>query len=127
MSFRTGLMLLVAADASHSRPPAKIHGRRFHFETSCRKINTIAPTREHVDPQGAATKLPKTLPKKRHDAVPEQTEDTAISFGPFRLLPKARLLERDGAPVHIGGRALDILIALAERAGEVVGKRELVE
>jgi predicted ATPase/DNA-binding winged helix-turn-helix (wHTH) protein len=59
--------------------------------------------------------------------VPEQIEDAVISFGPFRLLPKARLLERDGAPVHIGGRALDILIALAERAGEVVGKRELVE
>lgn len=57
----------------------------------------------------------------------ENTEDSAISFGPFKLLPKARLLEKDGAPVHIGGRALDILIFLAERAGEIVNKRELVE
>ncbi len=55
------------------------------------------------------------------------TEDAAISFGPFRLLPAARLLEKDGVPIHIGGRALDILIFLAERAGEVVSKRELVE
>ena len=57
----------------------------------------------------------------------DSTEDCAIAFGPFRLLPKARLLEKDGAPVHLGGRALDILIFLAERAGEIVNKRELVE
>lgn len=54
-------------------------------------------------------------------------QDSAISFGPFRLLPKSRLLERDGAPLHLGGRALDILIFLAERAGEVVDKRELIK
>jgi DNA-binding winged helix-turn-helix (wHTH) protein len=54
-------------------------------------------------------------------------QDLAVSFGPFRLLPKSRRLEKDGAPLHIGGRALDILIFLAERAGEVVDKRELVK
>jgi predicted ATPase/DNA-binding winged helix-turn-helix (wHTH) protein len=57
----------------------------------------------------------------------DQPQDSAISFGPFRLLPKARLLEKDGVPVHIGGRAFDILIVLAQRPGEVVDKRELVE
>jgi DNA-binding winged helix-turn-helix (wHTH) protein len=36
-------------------------------------------------------------------------------------------LEKDGAQLHIGGRALDILIVLAKRPGEVVGKRELVK
>ena len=41
--------------------------------------------------------------------------------------PKARLLEKDGAPLHIGGRALDILIFLAERPGEVVDKRDLIK
>jgi predicted ATPase/DNA-binding winged helix-turn-helix (wHTH) protein len=60
--------------------------------------------------------------------VPAHTnEDSAISFGPFRLFPKSRLLEKDGAPLHVGGRALDILIFLAERPGEVVDKRELVK
>ena len=53
--------------------------------------------------------------------------DSAISFGAFRLLPRSRLLEKDGVPLHLGGRALDILIFLAERAGEVVDKRELVK
>ncbi len=54
-------------------------------------------------------------------------QDLAISFGAFRLFPKLRLLEKDGAPLHLGGRALDILIYLAERAGEVIDKRELVK
>src|SRR5271155_3711112 len=58
----------------------------------------------------------------RHD----EAAKAAISFGPFRLLPPARLLERDGVPVQIGGRALDILIYLVERAGEVVSNRDLV-
>ncbi|WP_342739612.1 winged helix-turn-helix domain-containing protein [Bradyrhizobium sp. B117] len=53
-------------------------------------------------------------------------QDSAIAFGPFRLFAKSRLLEKDGAPLHLGGRALDILIFLAERAGEVVDKRELI-
>ncbi|WP_407178659.1 ATP-binding protein [Bradyrhizobium sp. STM 3562] len=53
-------------------------------------------------------------------------DESALIFDRFRLLPKARLLEKDGLPLPVGGRALDILICLAERAGEVVSKRELV-
>jgi predicted ATPase/DNA-binding winged helix-turn-helix (wHTH) protein len=48
-----------------------------------------------------------------------------ILFGPFRLFPAERLLEREGAPLRIGGRALDILIVLIEHAGEVVSHQEL--
>jgi predicted ATPase/DNA-binding winged helix-turn-helix (wHTH) protein len=60
--------------------------------------------------------------------VPDSNDqDSAISFGAFRLFPRSRLLEKDGVPLHLGGRALDILIFLAERAGEVVDKRELVK
>src|SRR5271156_2982208 len=51
--------------------------------------------------------------------------DHQISFGPFRLHPAARLLEREGIPVKLGDRALDVLIVLIERAGEVVSKGEL--
>jgi predicted ATPase/DNA-binding winged helix-turn-helix (wHTH) protein len=49
-----------------------------------------------------------------------------VSFGPFRLSAAERLLERNGVPVQLGSRALDILIALVERAGEVVTKKELM-
>ena len=50
-----------------------------------------------------------------------------IAFGPFRLLLAERRLERDGKSVHIGGRALDILIALAAQSGRVVSKARLSE
>jgi predicted ATPase/DNA-binding winged helix-turn-helix (wHTH) protein len=49
-----------------------------------------------------------------------------LSFGPFRLIAGERLLTRDGAPVELGARALDLLIALASRPNEVLGKRELL-
>ena len=49
-----------------------------------------------------------------------------ISFGPFRLLPGRRLLLECDKPVHIGNRALDLLIALTERHGELVSKPELI-
>jgi DNA-binding winged helix-turn-helix (wHTH) protein len=49
-----------------------------------------------------------------------------FSFGPFRLLPSQRLLLEDDRRVHVGSRAFDILTTLVERAGEVVGKDELI-
>ena len=52
--------------------------------------------------------------------------DTAIAFGPFRLFSAQRLLLEGGKPVRLGGRAFDILTALVESAGEVVGKEELI-
>lgn len=57
----------------------------------------------------------------------DNQQDPVVSFGPFRLFPKSRLLEKEGEPLHVGGRALDILILLAERPGEVIDKRELVK
>jgi predicted ATPase/DNA-binding winged helix-turn-helix (wHTH) protein len=50
----------------------------------------------------------------------------AASFGPFRLLAAQRLLLEGDTPVRLGSRAFDILAALVERAGEVVGKEELI-
>jgi DNA-binding winged helix-turn-helix (wHTH) protein len=52
--------------------------------------------------------------------------DDAISFGPFRLYAAQRLIESAGAPLQLGARALDILIALVEQAGKVVSKTDLI-
>ena len=49
-----------------------------------------------------------------------------FSFGPFRLFPSQRLLLEGHKSVQIGSRAFDILTTLVERAGEVVGKDELI-
>ncbi len=50
-----------------------------------------------------------------------------VAFGPFRLSAAERLIERHGEPLRLGGRAMDILIALVERAGDVVSRRELID
>src|SRR5882757_8866898 len=50
----------------------------------------------------------------------------AISFGPFRLLTEQRLLLEGDRPVRLGSRAFDILAALVERPGEVVGREQLI-
>jgi predicted ATPase/DNA-binding winged helix-turn-helix (wHTH) protein len=52
--------------------------------------------------------------------------DHAASFGPFRLLPSQRLLLEADKPLRLGSRAYDILVALVERAGELVTKEELI-
>jgi predicted ATPase/DNA-binding winged helix-turn-helix (wHTH) protein len=53
-------------------------------------------------------------------------DESAVSFGPYRLVAAQRLLLEGDKPVRLGGRAFDILAALVERAGEVVGKDELI-
>ncbi|MEI9985543.1 MAG: transcriptional regulator [Aliidongia sp.] len=52
--------------------------------------------------------------------------ERAISFGPFRFLPAQQLLLENDVPVRLGSRALAILTALVERAGDLVSKSELI-
>jgi non-specific serine/threonine protein kinase len=47
-------------------------------------------------------------------------------FGAFELQPAQRRLLADGASAAIGPRAFDLLIALVERAGDLVTKEELL-
>ena len=56
--------------------------------------------------------------------VPEG--DEVVEFGPFSLHMAGRLLLRDGEAVKLGSRSLDLLIALVDRAGEVLSRRELM-
>ena len=50
-----------------------------------------------------------------------------ISFGPFRLLPTQLLLSEGDKPVQLEDRALEILIVLLERPGELISKQELMD
>jgi len=50
-----------------------------------------------------------------------------LRFGPFELASRERALRRDGLVLPLGSRALDILIYLANRPGEVVTKKELID
>ena len=53
-------------------------------------------------------------------------KERAICFGSFRLLLGQRLLLEGNKPLRLGSRALDILIALVERPGDLVSKEELI-
>ncbi|WP_374368857.1 winged helix-turn-helix domain-containing protein [Dongia sp.] len=59
--------------------------------------------------------------------APAPPPPDAIAFGPYRLLIGEKALLLDGKPLHLGSRALDILIALAERRGTVVSHAELMQ
>ena len=59
------------------------------------------------------------------DLALERNKPYAKCFGSFRLLPDQRLLKEGDKQVRIGSRTLDLLIALVDRAGELVRKEEL--
>jgi DNA-binding winged helix-turn-helix (wHTH) protein len=50
-----------------------------------------------------------------------------IEFGRFRIVPHRRELLADSRPVHLGERAFDVLMALIEGQGAVVGKDALID
>ena len=55
-------------------------------------------------------------------AVPQ----SSATFGPFTLAPAQQLLLDGEAPMRLGGRAMALLCALVERAGDVLSRDELV-
>lgn len=65
--------------------------------------------------------LPLELQSFSHARVNNQ-----FMFGRFKLSVAERLLKRDEEALPIGGRALDLLIVLVERVGEVISHKELI-
>jgi DNA-binding winged helix-turn-helix (wHTH) protein len=52
--------------------------------------------------------------------------NNAFVFGPFKLSVAERLLKRGGEALPVGGRALDLLTVLVQRAGEVISHKDLI-
>src|SRR5258706_14716421 len=48
-------------------------------------------------------------------------------FGPFELQPDKRRLLKDGATISLRPRAFDLLLALVDRAGQLVTKDDLLD
>lgn len=59
-------------------------------------------------------------------SVQDEAAQEIFVFGPFRLAPLQRRIERDGSPLQLSGRAFDILLALVRQAGNVVSKADLI-
>jgi predicted ATPase/DNA-binding winged helix-turn-helix (wHTH) protein len=51
----------------------------------------------------------------------------SLSFGPFLLNPTRRVLLRDGKPLRLGSRALDLLIALVDSGKDLISKEDLLK
>src|SRR5260370_12342853 len=58
--------------------------------------------------------------------MPRETK-ALYEFGPFRLEPDERVLERGGAAVPLAPKAFDLLLVLVERHGHLVEKDELLK
>lgn len=80
------------------------------------------PQQSSEAPKSAATVDEETGSPSRPSAL----RGTTASFGAFRLHAAERVLEKDGKPVKIGGRAFDILLMLLEHAPDIVSKRDLI-
>ncbi|HKQ25771.1 MAG TPA: winged helix-turn-helix domain-containing protein [Burkholderiales bacterium] len=57
---------------------------------------------------------------------PQPGPTTIIQFGRIAVLPLRRELRVDGEPVELGDRAFDVLMALVEAGGRILGKDELM-
>jgi hypothetical protein len=86
-----------------------------------------ALARFHFDPALPVQSQVTEKPPFAKLAEPARTAPTEVLFGPFRLLLTQFLLLEGDKPVPLGSRALEILIALLERPGELVSKQELTD
>jgi predicted ATPase len=60
------------------------------------------------------------------NSLTDLNSDVVLRFGPYAFHPRQRLILEGDRPLRMGGRALDILQVLVERAGNVVSKNELI-
>ncbi|VVO27220.1 ATP-binding protein [Pseudomonas fluorescens] len=60
------------------------------------------------------------------NSLRDLNSDAVLRFGPYAFHPRQRLILEGDRPLRMGGRALDILQVLVERAGNVVSKDELI-
>ena len=72
------------------------------------------------DPSAREGVARPALVTREKRANPAEQALSEIAFGPFRLLPTQFLLLEGDKSVPLGSRALEILIALLERPGELV-------
>jgi DNA-binding winged helix-turn-helix (wHTH) protein len=57
---------------------------------------------------------------------PVSGASASVEFGHFRILPRRREVLANSRPIVLGGRAFDVLMALIEANGAVIGKDELM-
>src|SRR5467141_4483765 len=94
------------------------------FKNLARPVRVFALNTAAVASLPAVVSLPAVSVAAGADTPPMDGE--TFVFGSFRLIPAQRLLLDNGNPLRLGSRALDILIALVESAGETIHKDRLI-
>ena len=89
-------------------------------------FRAVRRSRKRIRPGLDARPAVQTPDTDKHVLEKGAGSATRVSFGPFRLLPTQLLLREGDKPVPVGSRALEILIALLERHGELVSKQDLM-
>ena len=69
----------------------------------------------------------EAAPSPASSQWPPAAAEVVVSFDRFRLLPSQRRLLCDGAPVALGSRAFDVLVALVLQRHRVVSLGELMQ
>ena len=106
-------------------PPASMMASRHSLSAAAPVVARSRPEPEidaRPDPQSSDTDRP-LFGKATSPVIPVPGE---IAFGPFRLAPAQFLLLEGDNPVRLGSRALEILIVLLERPGELISMQELM-
>jgi predicted ATPase/DNA-binding winged helix-turn-helix (wHTH) protein len=98
-----------------------ITSRRSHLTAGERPVRLVPDSLFSTDAHAEAPESTSPRP-----AAGGGIRSNEICFGPFRLFPEERLLLEADRTVRIGSRALDILIAMVERPGQLVSKEELM-
>jgi DNA-binding response OmpR family regulator len=63
----------------------------------------------------------------RRPPLASQAEDRVLRFGRLEIDPGARAVRLDGQPRSMTGYQFDLLLALAERAGRVLSREQLID
>src|SRR6266566_1818184 len=90
------------------------------------RLYSLRGTRGSISAMRAVQRPDAARPLFEKRTEPAGATPTEVSFGPFRLLRTQFLLLEGDKPVPLGSRALEILIALLERHGELVSKQDLM-
>jgi predicted ATPase/DNA-binding winged helix-turn-helix (wHTH) protein len=76
---------------------------------------------------GPKSRIDRSARKGRFPMGREDGRDDDVTFGPFRLSPRRRVLATAAGPVAVGARAFDLLATLLARPGQILSKNELLD
>jgi two-component system response regulator VicR len=76
---------------------------------------------------GELTARVKAVLRRASARTAQQRDGDVLRFDGLRINPRARLVERDGEPVHLTAKEFDLVYFLAKNAGQVFTREQLLD